>query len=542
MLFKEILELPSKGSSNPKLVKCKHPTKKMIRKPTERKNNIGYRAKQGNVSRKSSASNQVMPRASKGVTTNKRNGNLHTTTKYDSNLPSSTPNFTPIKKDKLPSSITSSQCSLIELLQQYNLTSNPKQSHKDNSDLDQTLVSECAASTPNKSFIDPQMQTFKEVLEKLLRVVNSSKGNDNDTMQSAFNDVQVAFKSLPIQEKTLMQNSCTSASEKSTKLSGNKSLEELQIENLSLHRKLRLAKKEVELHETKSQSQPADISLEVMTIQCQNKALEQKVLQLTSSLEQALCVQQSIMETNSKLTHDNERLQHELLQKRDELTKSGDLFSVETKEIKKDVGEALQKVECLKLSVEETNKENEELLKEIEVKNKEISRLTDLNRGLQGSVSRLLEDLKNASKPNENTNIKSAVLKKLDHILSSPSNPDCKSGFVKKTAYDSSSKSPAVLISAPRTPPVTQNYFPPFNSCRSSPNSPPTVLKNDVTSSCSIKSIVGSTITPSLPTTDSVSSSMWSVTSHDERDFNAGLASLDADIRRLQSSLSKFNV
>ena len=533
MLFKEILEQPEKGPRClNKVTRNGKPQKKVLKKTVEKKSHAFAKPK-GPVNKRGAGTRTVKVSKPTVVAKN-RAGEMQAKTKYDANIPSSTPVFTPIKKDKLPHSVSSSQCSLIELLQQYNTSAFHKEDAKnDNEILDKTVTPEASIKTVHEeTLLSPQLQTFREVLTKLLRTVDSNADIGSNAIKHAFEDVQVAFNSLPgTQPEVEHRTNTLAGGDNLTIVSNSSKLEELQIENLSLQRKLRLAKKEAETQANKSSS--ADISLELMTLQCQNKALEQKVSELTTAFEQALILQQSLVDTNTSLKHENEKLQSELRLKHDELAKSGDLFTFETREIKKDVGEALQKVELLKSTLDETGKLNHELTQQVQSKDIEITRLNELNKGLQGSVSRLLEDLKKASRPADaHIDMRSEMLKKVDTFLSSPQRQNT----------------------------VTKHDSPPFNQYFSSqqrnvPNivdalslqysiknqsSKPLNFENSETVE-SAKSVLGSAATPSLPTTDSVSSSMWSITSRDERDFNAGLASLDADIQRLQSSLNALN-
>ena len=539
MLFKEILEQPrpTKGPSSSKLNKCGKTHKKATKLPAQKLYRGGTNARYISGGRKGVSSAQVnsrAPRPSKGIPKAVASGKVVPKTKFDSNVPSSTPVFTPIKKDKLPSSISSSQCSLIELLQQYNTFSSEQKAY-DSVVLEKTLTPQPAQLSPVKEDVNPQLQTFKEVLRNLLHSVDSDASVENGKIEHAFEDVQAAYRLLHKSTSSNSLKQSTLAAEPNTSnvitMSNPLTNEELLRENSSLQQQLQSVKKELSGH--KSLSSTSDFSLELMTLQCQNKALEQKVSELTIALEQALCLQHSIVDSNSQLKLEKERLQSELSLKHDELAKSGDLFSSETREIKKDVYDALQKVENLKLSLEETNKSNQGLMQKVQSKDNEIIRLNELNKGLQRSVSRLLEDLKKASKPAGNEiNITSEVLKKVDQFLSSPTRKEVTAGLPNNMKF----KSPAVTY-----PDLAnhERYFTPIKEQPKTDTDVNTVA--DTVDLLSAKSVVGSTITPSLPATSSVSSSMWSITSHDERDFNAGLASLDADIQKLQDSLRCLN-
>ena len=540
MLFKEILEQPTKGPSNSRAGRSVKSQKKLPKKNVEKR---GLSQQKPKVCA-TKLTRRGVPSRNPGVPKTKSSSKphcseIHQRTKFDANIPSSTPVFTPIKKDKLPTSVTSSQCSLIELLQQYNTSAiQPPNVNEESETLDKTIIPEPSCMKKlDKTVISPQLQTFKEVLSKLLRTVDTNvdfKSNSN-VLNQAFEDVQVAFQSL---NPNFSKNEIDLNADKSTNTSLSESrMQELQVENVSLQRQLRLAKKEMETRATKSTASNGDISLELMTIQCQNKALEQKVSELTIALEQALYLQHSIIDANATLKIENQKLKQDLLLKHDELAKSGDLFSLETREIKKDVGDALQKVEQLKVTLNETNEMNQDLIQQAQVKDKEINRLTELNKGLQSSVSRLLEDLKKASSPvDQSINIKSEVLKKVDQFLSSPPRKPVVAAPSKLNSTPDRF-CPGMRGDAAST--VTQQNF-----SYDFPDSKESVLNSEyeTVASASAKSILGSAVSPSLPTTDSVSCSMWSVTSRDERDFNAGLASLDADIQKLQTCLNQLNV
>ena len=556
MLFKEILDQTTKRPSNSRTT-CES-KKKASRKPLDRRSNIQQKPKlcatklNKRVAARSSGVSKskslAKPQSSRVQQTTKYEAKVPSSrcTKFDANIPSSTPVFTPIKKDKLPTSVTSSHCSLIELLQQYNTSTGQQQNFTaDCVSLDKTVTPELSqVKTPEETLISPQLLTFREVISKLLRTVDSNHDFKSNTiaLNQAFEDVQVAFKSLRLNMPPNELNSMyTSSKAIVSNTEGNlldSRMQKLQLENASLHRQLHLTKNEMEARVNKSTTTDSDISLELVTIHCQNKALEQKISELTTALEQALCFQQSIVDANATLKTENEKLQEELLLKQNELAKSGDLFSFETKEIKKDVSDALQKVEQLKITLDTTCKMNHDLVEQAQVKDKEILRLADLNRGLQSSVSRLLEDLKKASKPlDQSLNIKSEVLKKVDQFLSPP--------FRKPIAtpsrrVDSGHSFPKMMGDIPETL-AGQNCS--FHVLPSNQPQPIQKLEvGDSYGSTSTKSTLGSSVSPSLPNTDSVSCSMWSITSRDERDFNAGLASLDADIQRLQSNLNQLNV
>jgi len=554
MLFKEILEQPTKGPSNPRAPKCGKLQKKLSKKPAEKRCGPQQKPKVCATKLNRRGASARNPNALKNKcssSTKSQSSRIQQITKFDANIPSSTPVFTPIKKDKLRTSVTSSQCSLIELLQQYNTSTIQQNVSKEQETLDKTLTQKPSrVATPEQTVISPQLHTFKEVLSKLLRTVETNIDFENNSyaVNQAFEDVQVAFKSLnPNSSKKETEiSSISSKTSKSTNAAhlSNSKMQELQIENASLQKQLRLTKKEIETHANKSTTTTGgvDISLELMTIQCQNKALEQKVSELTIALEQALYLQHSIVDANTTLKMENQKLKEDLFLKQDELAKSGDLFSFETREIKKDVGDALQKVEQLKVTLDETSKMNQDLIQQAQVKDKEILRLTELNKGLQSSVSRLLEDLRKASQPiDQSINIKSEVLKKVDQFLSSPPRKLVSASPNKPKSPKSDHFCPGMMGDAPSTV-ANQNYL--FHGLPITRDITLTSVHeaDDNSGSVSRKSILGSTTSPSLPTTDSVSCSMWSITSRDERDFNAGLASLDADIQKLQTCLNQLNV
>ncbi|XP_076809974.1 uncharacterized protein LOC143452771 [Clavelina lepadiformis] len=526
MLFKEILDQPTRGpSSRASKVGIRRSakptsTKDVLKPVTKRKVNaprkrLVLRNKPGAINQETAKGLQLTEKVTRKLNEGK-------TTSYNADIPSSTPIFTPVKKEKLPScnhnksnippvSISSSQCSLIELLQQYNITnSNRPPTEKSIDLLEDTL-------TPEDEEVNPKLHTFQEVLAKLQRTVQPTSKADDISAKQAFTDVKVAFESLfgpsSSNEKDKERNT---PFDKSTNSNQNSRLAMLENENISLQRQLRLVRRELQNKENKTNCE--GFNLEMAALQCQNATLEKKVTEISEALENTLSMQQTLNLANEKLSMENSKLLDELTMKDDELRKSGHLFSTETQLIKQDVSEALEKVGSLRENLDRATSENDNLLQEIRNKDDEIFRLSELNKGLQSSVSRLLQDLNKVPKPTSDVNLTSLVLKKFDSVLSSPPihkpNPQ-------RNLYTAITESPglATVHLAPEIIPETK--FP-----------SEVISGSDLT-------VAGSSCSPSMPT--SVSSSMFSVTSRDERDFSAGLACLDADIRKLQDSLKGLN-
>nr|CAB3261537.1 uncharacterized protein LOC100177078 [Phallusia mammillata] len=412
------------------------------------------------------------------------------TTSFDENLPSSTPIVTPIKMEKLQRkadaiSITSSQCSLIELLQEYNSSQIPVKEGK-NTPADSTLKAsggvEPIAKTPQPIHIP----TSNSMEEKPVNIPEKSGGSLGNSWKETFS---------PQVDQSRFQL--------------------LQNENIMLHKQLQLLKEGFLKKEREKKNE--DISLEVATLQCQNAALEQKLNEMRATSERTSKVQREVQELNMKLQEENETLHKELNRKEDELAMSGKLFTTETEQIKLDVGDALEKVELLRQSLSETDEANKSLSQACKAKDMEIQRLTELNKGLQSTVSRLLEDLKRPSLvpmvPNSDGNLSTIMLKRLDDILSVPITKPSPRRYVPPSPSD-------LAFSLPRTPipfdaqTSDRQFFSPVSSVNTS-----------------------IAVSPNVTTTPTASSSMVSVNTYAENEFNAGLAALDADIKRLQDSL-----
>jgi len=134
-------------------------------------------------------------------------------------------------------------------------------------------------------------------------------------------------------------------------------------------------------------------------------------------------------------------------------------------------------------------------------------------------VSRLLNDLNKspASSPSRDCNVTNVLLRRLDEALSVPLVKPHRNHPSSPKA-DVFSQSPKVSYSVESSGIWCKNSLPP------SPRDAPVLLS---------KGAVASQPEP----TASASSSLFSSTTIAENDFNAGLATLDADIQRLQDSL-----
>ena len=175
-----------------------------------------------------------------------------------------------------------------------------------------------------------------------------------------------------------------------------------------------------------------------------------------------------------------------------------------------------------------------------------------LCRGLQASVTRLLEDLSKATQPTiSNGTVSRYMLRKVDNILSqqtgqvlaSTENNDGQQSPVSyhlsdvmdsfscslennsyhsalNDSFQSSSKSP--VLSVIHTSSDRNEKCSNTNECNINPIT------------CSLGNALPHVQVPAIPTP---SSSLYSVTSMDENNFNHGLASLDANIQRLQERL-----
>lgn len=237
---------------------------------------------------------------------------------------------------------------------------------------------------------------------------------------------------------------------------------------------------------------------------------------------------------------------------------------------------ALQKVNALKTQLREAETGGELMKVSIQEKDDEISRLNDLNKGLQSSVSRLLEDLHRAStRPQSKTrsapsnDVSSAFLKNLQNVLNTPQNTKNVQGdasFLQKSMSYHQQSYPLTKSFPPRhynkenfisphqdyikgscaTDEFLQsNNFEVLESSRLS--SMPTTSAGTSPKSSNFQhfrtpdmisdSLLSKSSKPTLWEQNSVASSFISFTTRDENDFANGLAILDADIQRLQESL-----
>ncbi|XP_078484955.1 uncharacterized protein LOC100177078 [Ciona intestinalis] len=507
ILLKDILQSDSQepvSATTSKKKKCQgNKSAVKLVKPWQAssKRNVSHKTK--NSMRCKAALNFKKEKVADGKAEEKKLAKPCQLTKFDRDIPSSTPIVTPIKKEKLITprsqqhkegvSLTSSQSSLIALLQNFN----------------NSLV------LPYQGAGDSKCQNLQPSLksqsEQVTVDVNQSK-MDNVATQHLSRTINAPEK----QPTNVKMHPCIHCEDSKARIVG------LENENAVLAKRL----KTMEFSFKEKESSKNDISLEIAALQCRTNLFEKKVLELTNALDDSVQLQAEMSKTNASLADENQRIREELLEKDDELKKSGKIFTNETENIKLEVNQAMVKFDQLKLSLAESDTENMGLRSEVQIRDEEIERLNELNKGLQMSNARLLSELNKNHQvsPGRNTqNITTTVLNRLDTILSQP----IQTHLVRSNNIptDSNLQKHSNLL----TNEVPTEYA-----------APNLVLLNTEN-----KQVEFATTVPAMSTISSAyntpSVSMLSMTTSDEQNFSAGLANLDADIERLKNSLKYAN-
>ncbi|XP_077971084.1 coiled-coil domain-containing protein 14-like [Styela clava] len=514
---------------------------------------------------------------------------------------SSTPLNTPLKVEKLKnrktcdtdlqslsdiskSSSRSSVCSsvssgLIELLCNYNSANQTGQEKHDPpvrdvgpSDQDETLKNETKYSfvipidQPN---CDGRLTLLSELLGKLKvtakSVVSSGDSKNLKRLEKVIETMDKEFFALQSDLSIIQSQNFDSQIESATA--------SLKEENATLQRKLRILNQT--LAEKEQKYNDKDINLELETVQCMNQTLMEQIKKLSSLMQQLQDENKRQENVISDLRKEKKKLDEDLLHKDIEFSKSREIFSTEAGTIKTEVTNALQKVDALKRQLSDAETEGELMKVSLQQKDDEITRLNDLNKGLQSSVSRLLEDLRKASQAQKkssnvpSSDVSNAFLNNLKNVLNTPqhtrTNYQGDASFLPQSVLNQHSfpmtktfpphsnkenfgPSFPVFMSGSHT---TEEFLPPNNydhvlessrlssmpttSAATSPSSTKSPYFENI--GISDDSLVSRSSKPTLWEQNSVSSSFISFTTRDENDFANGLAILDADIQRIQDSL-----
>lgn len=492
----------------------------------------------------------------------KSNHDLGNSNKQDKDLDA----LSDISKHSAPSSVCSSVSSgLIELLHHYNSKlDNMNVPEKDCIPLDETLKNDNTFSfviPTDQPNCDGRIGILSGLLEKLKSTANSilSSGDSRNVkrLEKLIETMSKEFDGLKGELPVLWTQKREFESDVEAIVAP------LKTENASLQRKIRILNQKLAEKDKQNQT---DINLELETVQCMNNTLVSQVKKLTALLQERDDEKKKLEDTVSSVKAQNRKMTEDLLNKNKEFSKSQEIFSSEAGTIKTEVANALQKVDLLKEQLRHAETQNELMVVSVQEKDEEIVRLNDLNKGLQSSISRLLEDLQKARPHRErssNRKVSSAILKNIEHVLNTPQQKSHDS-FWDEVDY--------------RPNHLTRSYPPP--SCVGKENSPHGVAEfvgdpvqnlykahvNDdyenvlessrlssvqtcesstmETISSGMRNQVGSLI-HGYPNSskirnwdqNSVCSSFVSFTTRDENDFANGLAILDADIQRLQESL-----
>nr|XP_002123633.1 uncharacterized protein LOC100177078 [Ciona intestinalis] len=512
ILLKDILQSDSQepvSATTSKKKKCQgNKSAVKLVKPWQAssKRNVSHKTK--NNMRCKAALNFKKEKVTDGKSEEKKLAKPCQLTKFDRDIPSSTPIVTPIKKEKLMTprshqhkegnSLTSSQSSLIALLQNFN----------------NSLV------LPYQGAGDSKCQNLQPSLkgqsEQVTVDVNQSKMDNVATQHLSRTTTNAPEK----QPTTVEMHPCIHCEDSRARIVG------LENENAVLTKRL----KTMEFSFKEKESSKNDISLEIAALQCRTNLFEKKVLELTTALDDSVQLQAEMSKTNASLADENQRIREELLEKDDELKKSGKIFTDETENIKLEVNQAMVKFDQLKLSLAESDTENMGLRNEVQIRDEEIERLNELNKGLQMSNARLLSELNKNHQvsPGRNTqNITTTVLNRLDTILSQP----IQTHLVRSNNIPTDINLQKHTNTLTHDVPSPTEYAPP-NPCK-------------VLVDTGNKQVEFATTVPAMSTISSSyntpSVSMISMTTSDEQNFSAGLAILDADIERLQNSLKYAN-
>uniref|UniRef100_UPI00398F380D coiled-coil domain-containing protein 14 isoform X2 n=1 Tax=Pristiophorus japonicus TaxID=55135 RepID=UPI00398F380D len=173
------------------------------------------------------------------------------------------------------------------------------------------------------------------------------------------------------------------------------SLQPLRSENAQLRRRLRIVNQQLrERERAEKDSRSVDCNFEAISLQSMNTTLQAQLQESVKGLESLQNKNEELLNVIDKQREENKQLLRLMQGKEQDLFQSRQQCEMDTTRVKMEVGEALTKMRNIQLKLEASEKENQILEITLRQRDAEVSRLRELTRTLQGSMARLLSDLR----------------------------------------------------------------------------------------------------------------------------------------------------
>ncbi|XP_041118828.1 coiled-coil domain-containing protein 14 isoform X2 [Polyodon spathula] len=170
-------------------------------------------------------------------------------------------------------------------------------------------------------------------------------------------------------------------------------LQPQRSENAQLRRRLRIVNQQLKERErAEKESRSMDCNFEIISLQSMNMTLQTQLKEAHRSVE---LLQKQNEELLKVIDDQREKNKHLLtvMQEKEVLLQNRQQYEVDTTRVRIDVDEALSKMKSFQFKFEASEKENQILSTSLQQRDAEVSRLQELTRTLQGSMTRLLSEL-----------------------------------------------------------------------------------------------------------------------------------------------------